>query len=358
MSFTASSISTGAQCPKLYKYKYVQGYREEITGPIRIGILFHKGVEEYWLGNDLATAISSMEAMSKEDDWWESDNGKVAYARCCAYVKGYYAKYHGQDTTRDTAHNGHPTTMFIEKEFEFRLNGVNYRGKMDVLILDRKLNEITIIEHKTTSTDISIGGSYLRKLPIDIQLTIYRQAAIDLLKKRVTWDEQSGGVLIRKNPNDFVMPTIVYDVVQTTKASPRQKTKKEGGHPVKKRKDETQEEVEKRKEENLETLTEFTERIAKEYKEESEKYVRHEVMCTKDEHTIRLIELEEYVKLLQNKGFLEIRNSTACGNYGGCAFLDVCTRTGRLDDFSKIEKVEDLHQELTDKNPRWVSYNC
>ena len=358
MNFTASSISTGMQCPKLYKYKYVEGYRGKATGPMKIGTLTHKGLEEYWLAKSLDEALEAMRIMSEgsewdgqEDDWWKSDDGQIAYARCCAYVRGYYAKYKDRDLLEDLLWDFDelPVTIFVEKEFQFKLNGVNYRGKMDVLIIDHERNEATVIEHKTTSSAVDIGGNYFRRLPLDIQLTIYRQAALQHLKERAgaEWDPP--------------LPRVIYDVIQTSKSAPRQKTKEEGGHPVRKRKEETLEEVDARKQANLETLEEFSERMAKEYGDDegrSSKYVRHETMCTNSQHIQRLIELEEYVSLLENKGFLEIRNSTSCGNYGGCAFLDVCLGVTTLNGALHLEKREVLHPELEGKKPKQVSYNC
>ena len=101
--------------------------------------------------------------------------------------------------------------------------------------------------------------------------------------------------------------------------------------------------------------------MAKEYTSDEVypwRYVRHEAMCTQAQHTQRLMELEEYVNLLKNTGFLEIRNSTSCGNYGGCAFLDICLGASTLDSAMNIEKLEDLHPELEGKKSTWISYNC
>ena len=57
------------QCPKLYKYKYVEGYRGKPTGPMKIGTLTHKGLEEYWLGKSLDEALDAMRTMSEGEEW-------------------------------------------------------------------------------------------------------------------------------------------------------------------------------------------------------------------------------------------------------------------------------------------------
>tara|TARA_R100001480_G_scaffold104823_3_gene107423 strand:- start:738 stop:1820 length:1083 start_codon:yes stop_codon:yes gene_type:complete len=359
MNFTASSIITGMQCPKLYRYKYVDGYKSKLTGPIRVGILVHVGLEEYWLGNSLEESLAEMHNVvsgvgpgNSKDDWWDSDDGQIAYEKCRAYIRGYYKKYTGDDGwAKDPikCFGKNPITIFTEKEFEYISNGVKYRGKMDVLIVDYKLGQVTVIEHKTTSSDIAIGGNYFRRLPVDIQLTIYREAATRFLRENTGWERTEA----------YPVPIVIYDVIQTTKASPRQKTKKEGGSPVTRRKGENDDQVKARKLFNLETLEEFSERMSREYEEDlhPSKYARQEVMCTSAQHEIKLIELEEYGKLLLNRDFLEIRNSTSCGNFGGCAFLDVCLGVTPLEGMLSLERSEDFHPELEGKAPRWISYN-
>ena len=336
MSFTASSINAGLQCPKLYKFKYIDGYRAGESTPMKIGTLVHKGLESYWLGKDLSNALMDMQDVYMEDDWWTSGDGLVAYVKCRAYIHGYYKKYYEKDPLRTFIRS---TTVWTEKEFEFTWADVTFKGKLDALVIDHKLGTAQVIEHKTTGTTIEVGGVYFDRLPMDVQCTIYRQAALEILMEdpRTDWDPE--------------LPEVHYDVIGTSRAAPKQIKK------IARRKNETDEELAKRKEENQETIKEFEDRMTEIYEwHDCSKYIRHEVPCTMMQHTNRLTELVEYVKLLENKEFLEIRNSTACGSYGGCSFVDVCLGRGRLDDSTKLVKLENSHPELDGKGNNFVSF--
>lgn len=338
MSFTASSINAGLQCPKLYKFKYIDGYRAGESTPMKIGTLVHKGLEAYWLGKDLSNALMDMQDVYMEDDWWTSGDGLIAYVKCRAYIHGYYKKYYKQDPLRTFIN---PTTVWTEKEFKFTWADVTFKGKLDVLVIDHKLGTARVIEHKTTGTAIEVGGVYFDRLPMDVQCTIYRQAALEILNENpsVAWDPE--------------LPEVHYDVIGTSRAAPKQKKK------IARRKNETDEALENRKADNQETINEFEERMVETYEwHDCSKYIRHEVPCTMMQHTNRLTELVEYVKLLENREFLEIRNSTACGSYGGCSFVDICLGRGRLNDSAKLVKLEDSHPELDGKGNNYVSYDA
>jgi len=343
MSYTASGINAGLACPKLFQWKYVQMYRDKESLAMKVGTLVHKGLEAYWLEKDLFNALMDMQKSYIEDDWWQTDEGNLAYIKCRAYVSGYYARYYGKDKLHTFRL---PTTVWVEKEFEYTWADVTFKGKLDVLIVDHKNGTAMVVEHKTTGSSLEIGGVYFDRLPMDVQCTIYRQAALELLMEdsRTAWDPE--------------LPRVVYDVIGTTKSLPKQKTKAMGGKSVVKRKTETQDEYLQRKADNHETVDEFQMRMLKTYKDdECAKYLRHEVPSTMQQHTDRLTELCNYVKLLGNKEFLEIRNSTSCGNYGGCSFVDVCLGRERPDDSTKLIKLQESHPELDGKGNKWVTHN-
>ena len=323
MYYTASSIGTGMQCPKLYKFKYVELYRTKPSIHMFLGTSLHAGLEKFFTGFDYEHAKRHMLKTFEE---YEEDNGddEVNRARLRAYLKGYYNRW---ESKRDEEVKD--SIIFVEQEFQFEHEGIEFRGKWDALAHDPSTKTATIYEHKTTGLSLeSVADPYFDKLPMDIQCTIYREAAF-------VWLNARGNTL-------FEMPRLVYDVIKKTKASPKMKKR------VVKRKTETEEEFQKRKEEQMETLEEFEERLMESYLNEGP-YFRHEIPLITTHHKRRLSELKEYAKLLSNKGFLEIRNSTSCGNYGGCDFLGVCLGRELLDDSTKIFKQEEKHPELDGK---------
>jgi len=321
--YTASSMNTGLQCPKLFNFKYIQLYRTKPTIHLYIGTALHAGLEQFFKGLPYQEAEN---AMFKSFEEYEYDEGidEINRERLRAYLKGYYNCWELERTVglKDK-------TVFVEQEFQFENQELEFRGKWDALVYDPETKTAIIYEHKTTGLNLeSVTDPYFDKLPLDTQCTIYREAAFRWL-----------------NANGYPtgeMPRIIYDVIKKTKSSPKMKKR------IVKRKTETEEEFADRKAEQMETIQEFGERMMETYMNTSP-YFRHEIPFVFSDHKRRLIELEEYARLLGNKGFLEIRNSTACGNYGGCAFMNVCLGRERLDDSTTLIKQEEKHPELDGK---------
>lgn len=328
MSYTASSLTAGFQCPTLYKYKYVDLYRTLPSSAMFTGTLMHKGLEGFFSFLSVEESIDMMEEYAEAQDpgWIKSE--PESWEKLKAYIGGYFLHWSPDDLE--------DMIIFIEQEFSFQYGDVDpslrleFKGKWDVLIYDPKTMTALIYEHKTTSLKLeSETDSYFAKLPMDVQCTIYREAANKFLTA-------CGHKLVE-------MPRLMYDVIKTSKSCPKAKKS------CSRRKGETDEALAERKAEQVETLQEFSDRIRMEYVIGEKKYFRHEVPFTTSNHMRRLIELTDYAKLLSRPGFLEIRNSTSCGNYGGCAFIDVCLGRERLDDSMKFIKLEEKHPELDGK---------
>ena len=348
LGYTSSSVGTAMSCLRKYKYKYIDLFRElNISTAALAGSLSHIGFESFWKGESLVKAISNMRLKSVgHHEWdlqchqdklgnigdvafWESEEGMITFSKCKAYVIGYYSKYEEADWTK-----GGKETCLTEQEFRFELDGHTFRGKWDVFIFER--GTPVIYDHKTTSVSIETEtGVFFERLPMDVQCTIYREAAWRM-------DNPSG-----TNINPF--PTVFYDVVGSTKSTPKQKKK------IAKRKSESDEEYAIRKDENQETLDEFDKRMIEYYLTKPEKYIRYEVPCTITQHERRLAELLTFVGIL-NTGrihhpeLFEIRNSSACFSYGGCTYMDVCLGRDSLESSTKLIQIDTNHPELNDKD--------
>jgi len=351
-SFTASSISTGMQCPKMYDYKYNKLYRSLPSAPMRIGTMVHKGLEGYWQGLNHDSIVDSMvkEAYGNNgDDWWLTDEGKIALIKCRAYLDGYEKKWGKEKFTGKD--------IYTEVEFGFDhwyndgkglgADKVRHlRGKMDVLVYNRRAKRATIVEHKTTGTAVSKPGSgYFDNLSMDVQLTIYREAAKVFLEGK--------GIEVSVSEIE-----VIYDVIETVRGGPKQRTKEQGGKRVVRRKDETEEELAKRKDANEETLGEYHDRLTKFYESEegSMRYVRKEVVCLESEHEQRLQEILRYANNLSDGEFLEIKFTTSCGSYSGCPFVNVCTGRETLDSSPNLVKLETKNPELDGRGSNMVSF--
>ena len=321
--YTQSSLNAGLQCPTLYRYKYVDLYRTKPTTAMVNGLTLHDGLEGFFNMKSLEEAIAGMrEYVSKELPGWIEDNPE-GWIKLKVYLTGYYKNWE-KLRTADLKNK----IVFTEHEFQFECNGVMLGGKWDALVYDPETMTAVVTEHKSTGTKLlSEADSYFAKLPLDTQCTIYREAAYQFLTMQ-------GYKLV-------AMPSVVYDVIRTSKSMPKSKKR------IVRRKNETDGELNQRKQDAVENLLEFEMRMTEEYLMGTEvKYYRYEVPYVASNHKRRLIELTEYAKLLSNKGFLEIRNSTSCGNYGGCPYMDVCIGRERLDDSLKFTKLEGAHPEL------------
>ena len=343
MSYTSSSVGTAMSCLRKYNYKYIKQFRELSIGTAAVaGSLSHIGFESFWKGEDLVKAVSNMRLKSVgHHEWdlqrhqdklgniadvafWESEEGMITFSKCKAYVIGYYNEY------ADEFVKGGLETCVTEQEFEFNLGGHTFKGKWDVFYFDN--GRPVVLDHKTTSVSIETEtGVFFERLPMDVQCTIYREAA---------W----------RVPNPTgAFPVVIYDIIASTKSSRKQKKK------IAKRKSETDEEYAKRKVENHESLEEYDERVTQTYLTNPMKYVRYEVLCTISQHEERLQELLTYVGIL-NTGkihhpeLFEIRNSSSCFNYGGCTYMDVCLGRDSLESSTKLIQIDTNHPELNDKD--------
>lgn len=168
------------------------------------------------------------------------------------------------------------------------------RGKIDALAIDHATGELLIVEHKTSSADISPGSDYWRRLRLDSQISMYYDGA------RALGYEPTG---------------IVYDVL----AKPNLRL----GGPNKKRA-------------QAETLEEFRERFSATIAENPNaiyarsRLVRFDAEIDEARRDVWATarQLDQAMRLGEHP-----RNPGACWKYGSmCEFFPVCSGEATLDD--------------------------
>lgn len=168
------------------------------------------------------------------------------------------------------------------------------RGKIDALAIDHATGELLIVEHKTSSADISPGSDYWRRLRLDSQISMYYDGA------RSLGYEPTG---------------IVYDVL----AKPNLRL----GGPTKKRA-------------QAETLEEFRERFSATIAENPNaiyarsRLVRFDAEIDEARRDVWATarQLDQAMRLNEYP-----RNPGACSKYGSmCEFFPVCSGEATLDD--------------------------
>ena len=153
-----SRLSAARRCQRFHDIRYLLRYRTvEEAAPLYFGDLIHHALESIWLGQPVVLPA-------------EADPFDLARAR--PMIAGYLARWDVE------AYD----VIAVEKEFECDLvnpaTGAKSKtwrlaGKVDVIVRERATGRLLVIEHKTSSQDVSPGSTYWARLSMDSQLSIY-----------------------------------------------------------------------------------------------------------------------------------------------------------------------------------------
>jgi len=316
---TQSEQRTFRRCAREHFYAYEQRYRPiEDAKTLRFGSLIHRGLEEYWrfIGrNPLPEAI---EAMRSADDVDPFDFA-LASALLTAYDVRWFNDYH----------------EVLEVEVEFKAPLINPKtghpsktftlgGKLDAIVRAPD-GLIYLMEHKTSSEDISAGSNYWQRLRIDSQVSTYYEGA------RALGYEVAG---------------CIYDVLgkpqlRPLKATPleSQRRTKDGRLYANQREfDETPDEFHARLIQHL--ITESPERY----------FQRGVVVRLEAEEREAAFDCWQTSRLIREAELVERypRNADACPRYGRmCSYFPVCTGAASLEDPLRYRRLETAHEELS-----------
>lgn len=333
---TASRLSTYRKCARREWFAYREGWRPIVDGDALLdGTLWHRGMEAWWLawaaGEDALAAALAAVAGRARDEW--------AQVRIEEMLRGYDARWKDQRFDQ-----------VIGVEEEFRAPLVNpdtfapsrtwrLAGKVDVNVIEN--GRALIVEHKTSSEDISPGSDYWLRLQMDHQLSIYTIGAEVL-------GHQPAGCL--------------YDVAYKPQLKPLTAT------PEAERKY-TQAKVDKKTGEVIEpsrlyanqratdeTVDEYRARVRAAITAEPDKYFqRREVPRIESQLKDFLWDAWETSKTLR-EGHLAgraPRSPESCFNMGRCPYWQCCSTGSRPEDHpGMFHKLEWVHPELTPEEDR------
>lgn len=332
---TNSAMSCYRRCPREYMYSYVLGYRSRIEQEaLRIGTLIHQGLELWWKGADMADVLA---VADKAADAYEAAKVRVM-------LRGYDARWSGE---RDSY-----VVRAVEAEFRAPLvnpgSGAPSRtfelgGKIDVL-LDRG-----IVEHKTSSADLGLGSVYWQKLALNSQVSTYFAGAraLGVEPERCIYD-----VLRKPGQRPSLVPITDeagFKVVLDEQGERVYcKTPSKGGPKPRETGDTKLGYVLQTR---PETPEEYEERLTADVAADPDRhYQRGEVVRLEKEERDHA---EDVWLLTQSMREAEranafARNTDACERYHGmCSYWPVCSGEASIDDPSRYEKVENVHQELS-----------
>jgi hypothetical protein len=216
-------------------------------------------------------------------------------------------------------------------------------GKLDVLLRDKRDGLVRVVEHKSSSEDVSPGSDYWRRLKMDGQVSIYFEGGRILGHEVYAVLYDVVGKLqheLKQVPQlDELNNKIVLDAqgqrVRAKGGRWRQTGDSEQGFTLQTR---------------LETAEEFQERIATVIAEAPEKYfVRGEVHRLEQELADGITDVWQLGQSLRDEELEQRfpRTPEACQQPGRtCPFFAACAGEASLDDERLYVRSDDVHPEL------------
>lgn len=315
---TNSQARCYRRCPREHQLCYTLGYRPvQRAETLRFGSLIHAGLEAWWEpGPDrLERALDALSTAKKVDPY--------DLARARVLMIGYHSRWLDEPYE----------AIAVESEFRAPLvnpeTGASSRtwqlgGKLDVLARHTVTGLDVIIEHKTSSEDISLGSPYWQRLQLDPQVSTYFAGA-------------------KAQGHDIA--ECVYDVIGKPGLRPAKAT------PVESRKYTKTGDLYKGQREHDETPEEFEHRLARHVAENPDRYYqRGTVVRLETEEADAAYDLWHTARMIRESEVAGRwpRNPDSCMRYGrACDYFEVCTGTASLDDETRFRRVDDPHEELS-----------
>jgi len=333
---TCSRLKCFNRCKRLHHYQYELGYRSVHTPlSLAFGTILHAGLEAWWKwwagdqvnGDDVksSTALGcAQEAMlTKSRECEEMDQATMVKAE--VLMIGYDARW--------SAEMPKYRVLGVEVQFRTRLRNpatgyptrdLETAGKLDVILERIEDETVWIVEHKTSSVDLTLGSPYWQRLRMDPQISIYYDGA-------ETLGDQVAGC--------------IYDVL----AKPGERLKL--ATPEDKRKYKKDGTLHANQRDRDETIEEFRNRLLLNMAENPEAYFgRAEVIRTADELRESQSDTHATALAIREGERLERhpRNPDACFLYHReCVFHPVCSLTDSLDNAEVYQRLENVHPELS-----------
>lgn len=313
---TVSAARMYRRCAREYFHRVEQGLvaATERATALRFGSLIHLGLEAWW-GPDtrgderLEAALTQVRAQPDVDPF--------DLARAEIMLRGYHGRW--------CAERLEPVAVEAEFNTELRnpLSGrssLRWRlaGKLDAVAVD-KHGRHWIVEHKTTSEDVSLGSQYWARLKLDAQVSTYFAGARSLGYEPVG---------------------CIYDVLAKPRQRPFTAT------PVESRRYTRAGTLYKGQRDQDESLDEYRMRVEEAVNAKPHRYyARGDVVRLDFEELDAARDTWMLAKVIQQSKLSKRwpRNPDACSRYGRmCQFWGLCTKTAADGDYVK----ERPHAEL------------
>jgi hypothetical protein len=324
---TNTRLQTFNVCQRLHYYKFELGYRPVTTGlALEFGKVIHAGLEGWWRAHADGRPASALDQafnfMARSIANCETvDEFEVLKAQ--VLMAGYHARWTPtMDEYEVIAVEGQFAAPLVGPHGR-RARGLRVAGKVDVLVRKRADGTTLLVEHKTSSADLSPGSVYWQRLRMDPQISLYFTGATSL-----------------GHPPDGCL----YDVIAKLDMRPYQAT------PEDKRKYRQDGALYANQRAVAETFAEFKTRLEAAIGEAPDAYYgRAEVARLQSELEESTKDTYETALMIRDgiRNGRHPRNPDACFRYNRvCDFYPVCSGTASLDDAHVYRKLENVHPEL------------
>lgn len=339
---TTSRLKAARACQRYHHLRYEEGYRAvQEEDVLRFGTLVHKGLEAWWLAKKDGPTERALElaiaAVQGEADPFDRVRAEVV-------LTGYDARWGAESYE----------VVGVEVEFDTELRnpqtGAASRtwrlgGKIDAIVRDTRDDRVLLVEHKTSSEDISPGSTYWSRLRMDGQVSIYFAGARQALGIDVAGCLYD--VLLKPAQRPGNVPLIDGDNVKIVVDATGQRVKTKDG---KKWRQTADTELGFVLQTRPETPEEFRQRLIEAIAEAPDRFfARGEVVRLESELEDALFDIwqtGQQIREAQNAG-RNPRNPDACVRYGKtCEFFDVCTGAASLEDRARFARSTRIHPEL------------
>ncbi len=341
MNLTNSRVACFRDCPRKHHISYVMGVRPvERKYALRFGEVTHLCLEAWWLATGEARLQAALEAAKKAIANEEMDDFELVKVE--EVMRGYHFRWiEVQEGIR---------TIHVEHEFHLPLlspsgtpSEFQISGKMDALaeLQDRG---VFVVEHKTTTEDMSPGSTYFRKLILNSQVSTYHNAT-----RRLHF-EPAGclyDVLARPTMKPTNIPLTDAGGVKIVLDSAGRRVQVKSGKKWRETGDKTEGYVLQTREE---TPDEFRLRLRLDIADNPDSYFQRVPVARTEwdecESEKDLWNTAQMMRFSVENDY-HPRNDRACFNYHSeCEYLSVCTGTGDLNDPLVFRKIENEHEEL------------
>lgn len=344
---SASRLKDARACQRLHKLQYLDGYRPVAEADVlRFGTLNHGWLEAWWdaahAGADRLDAALAFLANPVDRDGRSLEPDPYDRARAEAMAIGYDARWSCEQL------------RVVGVEVEFRASLVNPQtgapsrtwqlgGKIDAIV-ELPDGRVFIVEHKTSSEDVSPGSEYWKRLRMDGQVSVYFEGgrSLGLKVEGCLYD------VLKKDPRrPGAVPLLDENGVKIVLDAAGQRVRTKDGKKWRESADASQGYVLQTR---PETPDEFKRRLLEAVAENPTAfYARGEVVRLEAEMGEALFDIWQLGQQLREaeRAGRHPRNPDSCIRYGRtCPFFAACAGEASLEDASLFRRSAHVHPEL------------